>query len=72
MSKKSEARNARLDALEKASNEWEVKSKKRIDDEVALLKSILKGRTGSDRLAKKLSEAAQELVVAEMKAFLVG
>lgn len=72
MSKKSDARNARLDALLKASNEWETRSIKRIDDEVTQLKAILHGRTGADRLARKASEAAQELVVAEMKAFLVG
>lgn len=63
-------RNARLDALEKATEEWAKSSKGRLLEQVAISKAILRGRTGSDRLAEAGIEATSELVIQEIDDFL--
>lgn len=65
-------RNARLDALAAATNAWADKRTKEYTDKVATMKTILKGRTGSERLANATSLAASGLVVDEINAFLVA
>lgn len=66
------ARNARLDALKKATQEWADQQKKRLKDQVALSKRILKGRTGSERLAQSSVQAVSDLVVDQINQFLTG
>jgi hypothetical protein len=65
-------RNARLDALSTAVNSWADNKKKRLEKEAKLLKKILKGRTGSDRLSNASNEAASTLLVDELSQFLTG
>jgi hypothetical protein len=63
-------RNARLDALEKATKEWTDIAKKRFQEQVAISKAILRGRTGSDRLAESGVMATSDLLVQEIDDFL--
>ncbi len=64
-------RNARLDDLEKATTAWATKRRDELTSRVAENKKILKGRTGSERLAQASVSAAHDLVVDEIDAFLV-
>jgi len=64
------ARNARLDALLTATEKWGEIRKKQLTDAVALSKAILKGRTGSDRLAAATVNATSEEVLEEIDEFL--
>lgn len=70
MATDAEARNARLDALLEATNQWADKRTKELTDKVATVKKILKGRTGSERLAESTTSAASDLVVSEIEEFL--
>ena len=63
-------RNARLDALLTATNEWSDKRTKELQARVATVKKLLKGRTGSERLATATSQAASDLVVRQIDDFL--
>lgn len=65
-------RDARLDALGKAVDSWADKRIKRLKAESALLKKILKGRTGAERLNNASVEAASALQVDELTQFLTG
>jgi len=66
------ARNARLDKLKSATDAWADKNKTRLEGEARLLKKILKGRTGSERLNNASTEAASDLLVDELTQFLTG
>lgn len=65
-------RDARLDALKKATEEWTEKETKRLEDEAKFLKSVLKGRTGAGRLANQNVADSSKLVVDEISQFLEG
>lgn len=65
-------RDARLDELKKATTEWADKETKRLNDEIAFLKSVLKGRTGAGRLINQNVSDASKLVVNEISQFLTG
>ena len=65
-------RNARLDKLESAVDAWADKKKKRLTAESTLLKKVLKGRTGAERLNDASTEAASGLLVDELSQFLTG
>ena len=67
-----EERNARLDKLKTAVNAWADKEEERLNAEAALLKKILKGRTGSERLNNASVESASDLLVDELDQFLTG
>lgn len=67
-----EERNARLDKLKSATDAWADKTKRRLEAESTLLKKILKGRTGSERLNNASNEAASDLLVDELTQFLTG
>lgn len=69
---KTAARNARLDALVTATNDWAQKQTDLLNAQVALNKRILKGRTGSERLAQTSVEASSSLTVDEINQFLTG
>lgn len=64
-------RNKRLDALAQATTAWADKRTKELQDKVLAAKKILKGRTGSERLASSTSQAAQSLLVDEIDDFLL-
>jgi len=65
-------RNNRLDALVEAANSWADQRTKEYTDKVASVKKILKGRTGSERLASATTQAASDLVVSAIGDFLVA
>jgi hypothetical protein len=65
-------RNARLDALTAATTSWAEKRRTEINNRVASSKKILKGRTGSERLAQASVQAASALVVESIDDFLLA
>lgn len=67
-----EERNARLDKLQSAVDAWAEKETKRLTAEAALLKKVLKGRTGSERLNDSTVQSASTLLVEELNDFLTG
>lgn len=64
-------RNARLDALEAAAKAWGEQRKKELNLRVDTCKKILRGRTGSERLASSAVTSASSLVIDEIDDFLV-
>lgn len=71
-SKKKVARDKRLDALQKATAEWGKKETKRLKDEVKFLKSVIKGRTGSGKLASQNVSDSSKLLVDSIGQFVEG
>jgi len=67
-----EERDARLDAMGTATTEWATAERKRLNEQVAFGKRLLKGRTGSERLNNSSVTTAQELLVDEIDTFLTG
>lgn len=67
-----EDRNTRVDALKTAVTTYVTARKKRLQKQVETNKKILRGRTGSERLAQASVQAATELVVDEIDDFLTG
>lgn len=66
------ARNQILDELKQALDDWHEQEIKRIDDEVTFVKSVLRGRTGSERLVRSNTEEARILVIDDITTFLAG
>jgi hypothetical protein len=54
-----DARNQILDELKQALDEWHDHETQRIDDEVTFVKSVLRGRTGSERLSRSNTSEAR-------------
>lgn len=69
---RTQRRNQLLDELKTAADQWYSAEKKRIDDEVAFMKSVLRGRTGSDRLSRSNTSRGTVLVVDDITSFLAG
>jgi hypothetical protein len=65
-------RNARLDALAKATTEYAEQQTKQLNRRVDVSKRILKGRTGSERLAQAAVQQSSALVVNTINDFLTG
>lgn len=65
-------RDARLGQLQADVKKWAKKETERLEYQVALGKRILKGRTGSERLAASQVTAVTSLVVDEVNQFLTG
>lgn len=65
-------RNARLDKLSQAAQDWGKARTDELNNRVSSAKAILKGRTGSERLAQATVDAASDLVVASINDFLTG
>jgi hypothetical protein len=65
-------RNARLDKLSQAAQDWGKSRTDELNNRVSSAKAILKGRTGSERLAQATVDAASDLVVAQIDDFLTG
>jgi len=63
-------RDARLDALLESAETWGAARKKQLTDAVTLSKAILRGRTGSDRLAASTVTATSGVVVDAIDDFL--
>lgn len=69
---RTEARNQLLDRLQTAFNEWYDKEEKRLTDEATFLKSVLRGRTGSERVSRSNTSEAEVLVINDINSFLAG
>lgn len=67
-----EERNKRLDALEAAVKQYAARQRKSLNMRVDVSKRILRGRTGSDRLAQAAVEQSSSLVVTTINDFLTG
>lgn len=64
-------RNANLDALQSAIDEWAESEKNRLENEVKFMRSVLQGRGASDTGTKNLATTS-DLLVAEVNEFLIG
>jgi len=67
-----DAREQRLQVLADATKLWAEKRTKELNDNVATAKKILKGRTGSERLASATAKAATDLVLDEIDSFFLA
>lgn len=65
-------RNQLLDRLKTAFDEWYDTEHSRLEDEATFLKSVLRGRTGSERLSRSNTAEAEVLVVNDISTFLTG
>ncbi len=65
-------RDAILDELSVAMESWFEKESSRITAESDFIKSVLRGRTGSDRLRAANTVAARVLVINDIDSFLSG
>lgn len=65
-------RDARLDRLSQATDKWATDETNRLNYEKDFLKSVLKGRTGSGRLASQNVVDTYKIVVDSIKTFLEG
>lgn len=65
-------RNARLDELEKAVKQYATAQRRTLTHRVDVNKRILRGRTGSDRLAQASVQQSTGLVVDQIDEFLTG
>ena len=67
-----EERNARLEELKLAAQEWQKREKQRLNKQVALGTRILQERKGPDGLAKASVNAVSSLTVDQINDFLTG
>lgn len=65
-------RNARLDALQQATTQYASAQRKNLQRRVDVCKRILRGRTGSERLAQASVQQSSLLVVNTINDFLTG
>ncbi len=65
-------RNALLDQLKAAVDDWHEAESKRITDEAEFVKSVMRGRTGSERANRSNTAAARVLVIDDIQSFLTG
>jgi len=65
-------RDKRLDALKAATEEWAAKEKKRLEDEVKFLKSVINSRTGAGQLSSQGVDDSKDLLVQSIGQFLEG
>ncbi len=66
------ARNARLDQLSQAVQQWAQQQTNNVNNQIATLKAILQGRGGAQALANSAVTATSNLVSNEIDQFLVG
>ena len=67
-----EKRNQLLDDLKQAVDDWAQSEEDKINKEADFVKSVLRGRTGSERLARSNTTEAQVLVLNDVTSFLTG
>lgn len=65
-------RNKRLDNLLTVTKQWGEKRVKELEDKVTVIKALLKGRTGAERINNSAVTATQEVVVNSIEEFLDG
>ena len=69
---KKEERDLRATKLANATNKWAAEATKNLTNRVKVAKAILKGRTGSERLAGSVVTSASEKAESEIEDFLSG
>jgi hypothetical protein len=67
-----ERRNALLDELKEAVDDWAEAEEEKVNKEIDFMKSVLRGRTGSERLSRSNTEEARVLVLDDIDSFLTG
>ncbi len=67
-----ERRNALLDELKVALDDWAETEEEKVQKEIDFMKSVLRGRTGSERLARSNTEEARVLGIDDIDSFLTG
>lgn len=65
-------RDARLDALKTAVDEWGKKEKKRYEDEAKFLQSVIDGHTGAGKTASANAQKSAAYCVDQISQFLEG
>lgn len=65
-------RNALLDELSKALEDWHTKEADLIKNEAKFMRAVVKGRSGTMALSKGNVEKAKVLVVDDITSFLAG
>lgn len=65
-------RNARLDLLKAATVQWADKEEQRLQTEAARLRTVLRGRTGAERVTRTTVAASEAFAVREIEQFLTG
>lgn len=63
-------RDKNLDALKDAVKEWSDKETERLENEVKFMRSVLKGRTGSEQAGTKNLDQVSKLLQAEIDDFI--
>ena len=66
------SRDARLDALSSALDAWSTQRTKYLNNQVAFLNRVLKGRGGASNATKTATDKANALAVNNMTQFLSG
>lgn len=67
-----ERRDALLDELQSATNDWADAEEQKTQKTIDFMKSVLRGRTGSERLARSNTTEARVLVIDDIDSFLTG
>lgn len=67
-----ERRDALLDELKQAVDDWAEAEEEKVTKEIDFMKSVLRGRTGSERLSRSNTEEARILVIDDIDSFLTG
>ena len=65
-------RDQLLDDLKSAVDDWSQSEQDKINKEVTFVKSVLRGRTGSERLQRSNTTEARVLVIDDINSFLSG
>jgi hypothetical protein len=65
-------RDARLDALKVAVDDWGKKEKKRYEDEAKFLQSVIDGHTGTGKMVSANSQKSAAYAVDRISQFLEG
>jgi hypothetical protein len=66
------ARDARLDTLKVAVDEWGKKEKKRYEDEAKFLQSVIDGHTGAGKVVSANTQKSSAYAVDKISQFLEG
>lgn len=67
-----ERRNALLDELRQATDDWATAEEQKVQKEIDFMKSVMRGRTGSERLQRSNTTEARVLVIDDISSFLTG
>ena len=63
-------RDANLDALQNAADEWADKELTRLENEVKFMRAVLMGRTGSEKAGTESLDSASAILQAEIDEFI--